>query len=192
MVLKRSYSPLILPHNEKKTFHKSAQKFSVVLLFPLSVTIMFKDGFWCLVKSKIDKVLSINTFANIFVLEHLSVHHKDWLTYSDGTENIVKEPYSDGQVSCSNPWFLQPCSFECFSSFWPQYFFCSSFPSIVKLWSCCCLKHVIYLQTQSEMSLFIIQPMIIFVWIKIVFSVIWEMFRVSISLNLVLQQHCWI
>ena len=47
-------------------------------------------------ESKVDKVLSISTFANIFVLGHFSVHRKDWLTYSDGTENIVKQPDSNG------------------------------------------------------------------------------------------------
>ena len=49
-------------------------------------------------ESKVDKVLSISTFANIFVLGHFSVHRKDWLTYSDGTENIVKQPDSNGQL----------------------------------------------------------------------------------------------
>ena len=37
------------------------------------------------VSSNIDEVLSINRSA-VFVFEDFSVHHKDWLTYSSGTE----------------------------------------------------------------------------------------------------------
>ena len=33
----------------------------------------------------IDEVLSINPSANVFVLGELNIHHKDWLTYSGGT-----------------------------------------------------------------------------------------------------------
>ena len=36
--------------------------------------------------SNIDDVLSINPSANVFVFGDLSVHHKDWLTYSGGTD----------------------------------------------------------------------------------------------------------
>ena len=37
------------------------------------------------VSSNIDEVLSINPSANVFVFGDLNIHHKDWLTYSDGT-----------------------------------------------------------------------------------------------------------
>ena len=33
-----------------------------------------------------DEVLSINPSANIFVFGDFNVHHKDWLTYSGGTD----------------------------------------------------------------------------------------------------------
>ena len=36
--------------------------------------------------SKIDKVLSISPSANVFVFGNFNVHHKDWLTYSCGTD----------------------------------------------------------------------------------------------------------
>ena len=36
--------------------------------------------------SNIDEVLSINPSANVFVFGHFNVHHKDWLTYSGGTD----------------------------------------------------------------------------------------------------------
>ena len=32
------------------------------------------------------RVLSISPSINIFLFEDLNVHHKDWLTYSDGTD----------------------------------------------------------------------------------------------------------
>ena len=31
------------------------------------------------------KLLSINPFANVFIFGDFNVHHKDWLTYSGGT-----------------------------------------------------------------------------------------------------------
>ena len=33
-----------------------------------------------------DEILSIDPSANAFVLGDFSVHHKDWLTYSGGTD----------------------------------------------------------------------------------------------------------
>ena len=36
--------------------------------------------------SKIDEVLLINPSANVFVFGDFNVHHKDWLTYSGGTD----------------------------------------------------------------------------------------------------------
>ena len=38
------------------------------------------------VSSNIDEVLSINPSANVFVFGDSNVHHKDWLTYSSGTD----------------------------------------------------------------------------------------------------------
>ena len=38
------------------------------------------------VSSNIDEVLSINPFANAFVFGDSNVNHKDWLTYSNGTD----------------------------------------------------------------------------------------------------------
>ena len=36
--------------------------------------------------SNIDEVLSINRSANVFVFGDFNIHHKDWLTYSSGTD----------------------------------------------------------------------------------------------------------
>ena len=38
------------------------------------------------ISSNTDEVLSINPSANVFVFGYSNVHHKDWLTYSDGTD----------------------------------------------------------------------------------------------------------
>ena len=38
------------------------------------------------ISSNIDEVLSINPSANIFVFGDFNIHHKDWLTYSGGTD----------------------------------------------------------------------------------------------------------
>ena len=38
------------------------------------------------ISSNIEEVLSINPSANGFVFEDFNVHHKDWLTYSSGTD----------------------------------------------------------------------------------------------------------
>ena len=41
----------------------------------------------------IDEVLSINPSANVFFFGDLNVHHKDWLTYSGGTNRSGKLCY---------------------------------------------------------------------------------------------------
>ena len=38
------------------------------------------------ISSNIDEVLSINPSANVFVFGDFNVHHKDWLTFSGGTD----------------------------------------------------------------------------------------------------------
>ena len=38
------------------------------------------------ISSNIDEVLSINPSANVFVFGDFNNHHKDWLTYSGGTD----------------------------------------------------------------------------------------------------------
>ena len=46
------------------------------------------------ISSNIDEVLSINTSANIFVFGDFNVHHKDWLTYSGGTDQPAELCYN--------------------------------------------------------------------------------------------------
>ena len=38
------------------------------------------------ISSNIDEVHSVNPSANVFVFEDFNIHHKDWLTYSGGTD----------------------------------------------------------------------------------------------------------
>ena len=38
------------------------------------------------ISTNIDEVLSINPSANVFVFGDFNVHHKDWLTYSGGSD----------------------------------------------------------------------------------------------------------
>ena len=38
------------------------------------------------ISSKIDEVLSINPSANVFVFGDFNIHHKDWLTFSGGSD----------------------------------------------------------------------------------------------------------
>ena len=44
--------------------------------------------------SYIDEVLSINPSANVFFFGDFNVHHKDWLTYSGGTERPGEPCYN--------------------------------------------------------------------------------------------------
>ena len=51
------------------------------------------------ISSNTDEVLSINPSANVFVFGDFNVHHKDWITYSSGTDRPGTDkllPYSDG------------------------------------------------------------------------------------------------
>ena len=46
------------------------------------------------ISSNIDEVLSMNPSANMFVFGDFNVHHKDWLTYSGGTDGSGELCYS--------------------------------------------------------------------------------------------------
>ena len=46
------------------------------------------------ISSNIDGVLSINPSANLFVFGDFNAHHKDWLTYSGGTDRPGELCYS--------------------------------------------------------------------------------------------------
>ena len=58
---------------------------SVLLLFPLSPSLPLSTVFDS-ISSRIDEVLSINPSANALVFGDFNIQHKDWLTYSGGTD----------------------------------------------------------------------------------------------------------
>ena len=64
-------------------FSTGFTSFFVLLLFPpsLSLCTVFDT-----ISSNIEEVLSINTSANVFIFEDFNMHHKDWLTCSEGTD----------------------------------------------------------------------------------------------------------
>ena len=67
-------------------FSSGFTTFSVLLLFPLSITFsVFVHGF-DFISSKIDEILSINPSANVFVSGNFNVHNTCWLTYAGRTE----------------------------------------------------------------------------------------------------------
>ena len=49
---------------------------------------------FCSISSNIDQVLSITPSANAFVFADFDTHHKDWLTYSGGTDR-------SGELCCN-------------------------------------------------------------------------------------------
>ena len=51
------------------------------------------------ISSNIDEVLSINPSANVFVFGDFNVHHKDWLTYSGGTDRPGELCYNFFQMT---------------------------------------------------------------------------------------------
>ena len=63
--------------------------YSVVLpLFPLTIAFfvfMHSLQFVGAISSNADKVILINPSAKVFVFGDFTVHHKDWLTYSQST-----------------------------------------------------------------------------------------------------------
>ena len=46
------------------------------------------------ISSNIDDVLSINPSATVFVVRDFNVHHKDWLTFSGGTDRPLELCYN--------------------------------------------------------------------------------------------------
>ena len=65
------------------------------------------------ISSNIDEILSINPSANVFVFGDFNVHHKDWLTYSGGTDRPGELCYS---FSISNDLTVNPNVFKKISS----------------------------------------------------------------------------
>ena len=67
-------------------FSTSFTSLSVLLLFPLSITLFVVMHGFDSISSNIDEVLSINPSVNVFFFGEFKFHHKDWITYSGGTD----------------------------------------------------------------------------------------------------------
>ena len=84
------------------------------------------------ISSNIDEVLSINPSANVFVFGDFNVHHKDWLTYSGGTDqpgelcynfsianDLTRTPDCDSHNSAFLDLFLTSDASVCFTMAFP-------------------------------------------------------------------------
>ena len=67
-------------------FSTNFPSLSVLRLFPLSITFSSLCTSFDSISANIDEILSINPSANVFVLGDFNVLHRDWLTYSGGTD----------------------------------------------------------------------------------------------------------
>ena len=61
------------------------------------------------ISSNIDEVLSINPSANVFVFVDFNVHHKNWLTYSGGTDRPGELYYNDLTQVVNFPTLIPDC-----------------------------------------------------------------------------------
>ena len=71
---------------------------SVLLLFFYQSRSLSSCAVFDFILSNIDNVLSINPSANVFIFGDFNVCHKDWLTYSGGT-NRPGEPFYNFPIS---------------------------------------------------------------------------------------------
>ena len=118
---------------------------------------------WCFVlflsidcNINIDKVLSINTSANLSVFGNFNIHYEDLLTCSGGRERdllrsvIIFVVFFLFQITLLRllafllrsltVMLIYSCSFGFVHSFWPKPLFYSGISSIEELWSYCCLS----------------------------------------------------
>ena len=139
--------------------------------------------------SNIDEVLLINSSANMFVFGYFSIHHKDWLINSGGTDSPVElshkvSIYNDliWMVNCSTQ--ISDC--DCQS---PGFLICLFLLMLLFVleWLSLHWKILIMLfpltfyQTHNGMPCFIVQYMTILMLIGMVSVIIWEMFHGRIS-----------
>ena len=165
---------------------------SALLIFPLSITfLIFVRGFHSIL-SNIDEVLLINPSANVFVFGDF-VHHKDWLTYSGGTDRYGEHCYN---FSISND-LTQMVNFSTrirliltVLLFWIYFFLVTLV--FVRQWLSPHLEILIMLLSQfpytshyihNRMPRFIELLKTILLLVGTVFVIIWEMFHVRISLD---------
>ena len=160
---------------------------------PSSSLCMVSDS----VLSNIDGVLLINASANVFAFGHFNSYHKNWVTYSSGTDTPGELCYnfsiSHNLTQIVN---FPPCIPDWDSqSPAPLDFFLSSALVFVLQWLSLHWEILIMLLSQfpltydhihNRMLCFTALHRTILMLIRTVFMTIWEMFHGRISLNSVL------
>ena len=170
---------------------------SVLLLFPLSITFFVSvHSFWFFLFN-IDEILLINPSANVFVFGDIHLRHKDWLTYSGGTDESGELCYS---FSFSNdltqmlnfpPW-IPGCD-----SYSPALFYFFYLSSDASIWSTMAFPPLgirimlsqfplTFHHVHNRMLHFIAFLVTILMLLGMVFVIIWEMFDGRMYLNSVL------
>ena len=124
---------------------KIAIPWCVALLHSVSYFFsLYRSASWssCMVfdsiSNNIDEVLSIIPSANVFVFGDFNVYHKDWLTYSGGTDRPGELCYSFFYLKWLS--VILTVLLFCIYFFLLMYLFYNGFPSIGKFWSCCFLS----------------------------------------------------
>ena len=103
------------------------------------------------ISSNTDEVFSsINPYANVFLFGDLNVNHKDWLTYSAGTDRLVNSAVIFQSQMTYIRWStflfsslavtLTILLFRGFFLLMQVFLFCHGFPSFEKFYSCCCFR----------------------------------------------------
>ena len=141
-------------------------------------------------------MFSQSTHASIFVFADFNVHHKDWLTFSGGTDRPDELCYNfqisnDLVQMVSFPTWIPGCdshSPALLDFFYTDPVFVLQLSSFHWKIMIMFLSQLLltFLQAQKGMLHFIAQLKTILVLIGAVFVIIWEMFHGSISLKLVL------
>ena len=166
-------------------FSTGFTSFSVLLFFPLQITFLSLCKVFDSISSNIDDILSINPSVNVFVFVDFNVHHKDWLTYSGGTNQPGKIIFISQMTLLlrrltfllgSQTVILIVPLLDC------QNVFYNDFLSIMLLSQFPLTFH----QIHDEMPCFTAQLMTILVLIGPIFVINLEMFHGRIYLNLVL------
>ena len=128
----------------------------------------------------------------MFFIGDFTVHHKDWLTFSSGTDRSGEIYYNfllsqmtlfrwELSYSCPWLWFSQFCSFESFYFLCHYFLFYNGLPSTEKFESCDCLGFywlLAKLKTWCPLSSHSYDYSV-----GTVFVVIWEMLLGKIYLN---------
>ena len=168
-------------------FSTSFTSLSVLHLFPLPLLSLSLSMVLHSISSNIDQVLLINPSPNVFVFGDFNNYHKDWLTYSGGTDrpgelccdsvaisnDLTEMVNFPTRITCCDS---QSYSFRFISFFWPWYLFYKAFPSREILIMLLNQFPLTFFEPKRD-ALFIKQLMTILVMLGLVFMTIWEIYH---------------